>query len=63
MNDAIKEANLELLIGLKQYLDQAAHLGTLLDRLLTLAKAQPPSTSVRWAGAAPAAKRQEAANV
>jgi hypothetical protein len=38
MDNEIKDANLELLIGLQQHLDQAAILRTLLDRLLSLAK-------------------------
>jgi hypothetical protein len=37
MSDAIKDANLELMIGLNQHLEHAARLRTLLDRLLTLA--------------------------
>jgi hypothetical protein len=60
MNDAIKEANLELLIGLKQYLDQASRLRALLDRLLALAKAQLPVERVPPVGGASAVKRQGA---
>ena len=44
MTDKIKDANLELFIGLKQHLDQAAKLRVLLERLLSLAQsptAQP----------------------
>jgi hypothetical protein len=62
MNDAIKEANLELLIGLKQHLDQATHLRTLLERLLSLAKAQAPVSSMRSTSATPAAGGQEGAS-
>jgi hypothetical protein len=40
MKDEIKDANLELLIGLKEHLEHAARLRTLLDRLLRLAR--PP---------------------
>jgi hypothetical protein len=40
MSDEIRDANLELLIGLKQHLDQAAALRALLDRLLNLAGQQ-----------------------
>jgi hypothetical protein len=43
MSDNIRDANLELLIGLKTHLDQAANLRVLLDRLLSLAQA-PPAT-------------------
>jgi hypothetical protein len=42
MSDEIREANLELLIGLKQHLDQAAKLGALLERLLSLARRESP---------------------
>jgi hypothetical protein len=38
--NAIREANLELLIGLKKHLDQAEELRGLLDRLLILAKTE-----------------------
>lgn len=41
MSDNIKDANIELLIGLKQHLDQAAKLRVLLERLLSLAPQQP----------------------
>ena len=47
MNDNIKDANLDLLIGLKQHLDQAAKLRALLERLLSLAQSaatQPKPT-------------------
>jgi hypothetical protein len=60
MSEEIKEANLELLIGLKQHLDRAADLSRLLDPLLALAKAQPPATSVRQFSAGSATQRQEA---
>jgi hypothetical protein len=63
MNDEIKEVNLELLIGLKQHLDQANQLRTVLDRLLALAKAQPPANCARSVSAAPAGRRREAAGV
>ena len=38
MSDDIKDANLELLVGLRDHLDQAERLRGLLDRLLTLAQ-------------------------
>lgn len=41
MNNDIQNANLELLIGLRQHLDHAAKLRTLLDRLLSLAERRP----------------------
>jgi hypothetical protein len=40
MNAEIRDANLELLIGLKRHLDQAAQLRALLDRLMNLANIQ-----------------------
>jgi hypothetical protein len=44
MNDNIRDANLELLIGLKQHLDQAAKLRALLERLLSLAQSPGAQT-------------------
>jgi hypothetical protein len=38
VSDEIKDANLELLIGLTQHLEHAARLRFMLDRLLNLAK-------------------------
>ena len=38
MNDELKDANLELLIGLREHLDHAERVRKLLDRLLELAK-------------------------
>jgi hypothetical protein len=43
VTDRIRDCNLELLIGLKQHLDQAAKLRDTLDRLLRLAEAQAPA--------------------
>jgi hypothetical protein len=40
MSEEIQDANLKLLIGLKQHLDHAAELRALLDRLLKLAGQQ-----------------------
>jgi hypothetical protein len=60
MNDEIKEANLELLIGLKKYLDQANRLRTLLDRLLALASADPAVNGMQRVSATATARRQGA---
>jgi hypothetical protein len=60
MNDEIKEANLELLIGLKKYLDQANRLRTLLDRLLALASADPAVNDMQRVSATAAVRRQGA---
>jgi hypothetical protein len=38
VSNEIKDANLELLVGLRQHLDHAERLRRLLDRLLALAK-------------------------
>lgn len=42
MENAIQDANLELLIGLRQHLDNADQLRTLFDRLLAAATAAAP---------------------
>jgi len=43
MNDEIRDANLELLIGLRRHLEDAAKLRALLDGLLALAQSRKPA--------------------
>jgi hypothetical protein len=51
VSNEIKDANLQLLIGLKQHLDQAERLRALLDRLFKLASpTDPANVPVKSAG-------------